>query len=73
MMNITKIGKRIDAVEKQITSRMVAPVLILRAKDYEGGTIPPDVTKKAQHVILIKTRQTRVGESDEYSIDQQTH
>jgi hypothetical protein len=69
-MNLVSLGKRIDAIEKQLMSRMVAPVLILRAKDYPGWIVPADVTKRAQHVIVIKVRERRVGEEIEHSFIQ---
>lgn len=37
-------------------------ILILREKDYPDGTIPCEVAESADHVIVIKARQTRVGE-----------
>ncbi|MGE7273568.1 hypothetical protein ACQKK5_19155 [Brevibacillus panacihumi] len=39
-------------------------IRILRERDYPDGTIPCDVTENADNVILIKSRQTRVGEED---------
>lgn len=73
MMNIAKIGKRIDDVERLLMRRQVTPILVLRAVDYPNGVIPLDLTKKAQHAIVIKARALREGEPDEYSVDRQTH
>jgi hypothetical protein len=37
-------------------------ILVLREKDYPDGVIPREIAEGGNHVIMIKARQTRVGE-----------